>query len=94
MKALKAFMKPFEGPQSSVKIKIEVNFYINTTFWNARGGMGKYFKWNLKSILSSIRSNSLNMRNEIWWQSLTQLTFTCWKSIKETLEEGVKYVQS
>ena len=26
--------------------------------------------------------------------TLSQLTFTCWKSIIETLEKGVKYVQS
>ena len=29
MKALKAFIKPFEAPQRSVKMKIEVNFYFN-----------------------------------------------------------------
>ena len=34
MEALKTFIKPFEGPQRSVKIKISVNFYFNTTFWN------------------------------------------------------------
>ena len=28
MKALKAFIKPFEAPQRSVKIKIEVDFFI------------------------------------------------------------------
>ena len=27
MKALKAFIKPFEAPQRSVKIKIELNFF-------------------------------------------------------------------
>ena len=32
MKALKAFIKPFEAPQRRVKIKIYVNFYFNTTF--------------------------------------------------------------
>ena len=26
--------------------------------------------------------------------ALTQLAFTCWKSTIETLEQGVKYVQS
>ena len=29
MKALKAFIIPFEAPQRSVKMKIEVNFYFN-----------------------------------------------------------------
>ena len=41
-KALKAFMKPSEAPQRSVKTKIWINFYSNTTFWNARAGKGLY----------------------------------------------------
>ena len=40
MKALKAFKKSFEALQISVKIKIYINFYFNTTFWNAWGGKG------------------------------------------------------
>ena len=36
MKTLKAFIKPFEAPQRSVDIKIQLNFYFNTTFRNAR----------------------------------------------------------
>ena len=32
MKVLKAFIKPFEAPQRSVKIKTSVNFYFTTTF--------------------------------------------------------------
>ena len=32
MKALEAFIKPFEGPQRGVKIKIQVNFCFNTIF--------------------------------------------------------------
>ena len=36
MKALKAFMKSFEAPQKSVKIKILINFYLNRTFRDAR----------------------------------------------------------
>ena len=35
MKALKTFIKYYEAPQRSVKIKIELNFYFNTTFRNA-----------------------------------------------------------
>ena len=38
--SLKAFIKSFEVPQRSVKTNILVNFYSNTTFWNARGGKG------------------------------------------------------
>ena len=36
MKALRAFIKPFEAPQRSEKIKIELNFYFNTTFRNGQ----------------------------------------------------------
>ena len=31
-KALKAFIKLFEAPQRSAKIKIQVNIYLNITF--------------------------------------------------------------
>ena len=44
---LKAFIKPFETPQRSVKMKIYVNFYFNTTFWNAQGREGLRQKWML-----------------------------------------------
>ena len=40
MKALKAFIKPFEAPQRSVKIKIELKLYFNTNFRNARDVKG------------------------------------------------------
>ena len=40
MKALKAFIKPFEAPQRSVKIKIEVNFYFKINLLNAQDGKG------------------------------------------------------
>ena len=38
LKALKAFIKPFEVPQRSVKIKILINFYFNINFLNAQDG--------------------------------------------------------
>ena len=37
METLKAFIKSFEAPQRSVKIKIYVSFYFNTIFWNTQG---------------------------------------------------------
>ena len=37
--ALKAFIKTFEAPQRSVKIK-KVTFYFNINFLNAQGGKG------------------------------------------------------
>ena len=39
MKAFKAFIKLFEAPQRSEKIKIKVNFHFNTTFWNTQDGL-------------------------------------------------------
>ena len=36
----KAFIKPFEAPQRSVKIKIKLNFYFNTAFKNERAFKG------------------------------------------------------
>ena len=36
MKAIKAFIKQFEAPERSVKIKINLIFYFNTTFRKAR----------------------------------------------------------
>ena len=37
MKALKAFVKPFEAPERTEN-KIHLNFYFNATFRNARDG--------------------------------------------------------
>ena len=38
--ALKAFIKLLEAPQRIVKIKIQLNFYFNTTFRNAQDVKG------------------------------------------------------
>ena len=35
LKTLKVFIKPFEAPQRSVKIKILLKFYFSTNFRNA-----------------------------------------------------------
>ena len=40
MKTFKAVVKPFEAPQTSVKIKIQVNFSFNKIFENTRGMKG------------------------------------------------------
>ena len=42
LNALQAFIKPFKAPQRSVKIKIKLNFYFNTTSRNARNAKGYY----------------------------------------------------
>ena len=47
LKAFKALIKPFEAPQRSVNIKSQVNFYFNTTFWNAQDGKGYNKKRNV-----------------------------------------------
>ena len=36
MKALKVFIKPFEAPQRSVKIKIELNFFSSSGIGTGR----------------------------------------------------------
>ena len=44
--AFKAFIKPFEAPQRSEKIKIYVNLYSKTTFWNAQDGKEMHrYRW-------------------------------------------------
>ena len=37
---LQYYVKPFEEPQRSVKIKINLSFYFNTTFRNVRDVKG------------------------------------------------------
>ena len=37
MKTLKAFIKPFEAPQKSVKTKISVNFFLVVRDWGGKG---------------------------------------------------------
>ena len=38
-----AFLKPSQVPQGSMEIKIEVNFYFNTTSWDEREGLKLVF---------------------------------------------------
>ena len=46
-------LKRFEGPHRNVKIKIQVNFYFETTYWNARGGKG--CRCRTQNLLLTIR---------------------------------------
>ena len=50
MKALKAFIKPFAAPQRSVKIKIQVNVYFNTTILDRL--LENVMKFSNKSYIS------------------------------------------
>ena len=53
MKALKVFIKPFEAPQRSVKIKIELNFFSSSGIGTGRvmiyveGNEGRLYLANL-----------------------------------------------
>ena len=76
MKASKAFIKPFETPQRSVKIKISVNFHFNTTFWNTQGEKGLeefIFRDNRKSTthvlddLTIPTQNAYNSLKDLKW---------------------------
>ena len=51
IKIFKVFTKPFEAPQRSVKIKIQINFYFNTTSKNARVNYCN-FTWKIRKVLS------------------------------------------
>ena len=63
MKALKAFIKPFEAPQRSVEIKIYLDFYFDTTFRNVRDGKG----YGILIMLSS----QLPLTSALaWWGKL------------------------
>ena len=54
MKAMKAFTKPFEAPKRSVKIKIELNFYFDTTCRNT---------WDVKGLRVSLLSEYAPIHN-------------------------------
>ena len=82
VKALKAFIKSFEAPQRSVKMKIEVNFFL---FVQDRGGKGKFLfplisseSLRIQESFSSSDTNIdtiyvlwYNIELEIWRHSLT-----------------------
>ena len=61
-RSLKAFIKPFEALQRSVKIKIWVNFYFNINYINAhRTGKVKWFRQN---NFSSVNSSQIDVISE------------------------------
>ena len=62
MKALKAFIKLFEAPQRSVKIKTSVNFYFNANFLNSRERMVKMFQFQDEMI----QTDAGNLIVSIW----------------------------
>ena len=54
MKALKVFIKPFEAPQRSVKIKIELNFFSSS-------GIGTGSAKETLKVTSATKRYILNM---------------------------------
>ena len=56
---MKAF-KPFEAPQRSVKIKIQVNFYFNTTF---EGREGLSSECHMYDIILTLMRRLLSLDN-------------------------------
>ena len=72
MKTLKTFIKPFEAPQRSVKIKIQVNFYFNTTFWNAQDEKGYAFTRRVRFMSLTNFSSSFM---KIVWMYLTDFSY-------------------
>ena len=74
MKALKAFIKPFETPQRKVKIKIQLNFYFNTTFRKCTRRLGlkifyfSLFHFWLSYLRNAVRSDFIFYRF-IWHAS-------------------------
>ena len=80
MKALKAFRKPFEVPQKSVKIKVVVDFYFNTTFWNTRGRCDA-----LRDLVPWSKSN--NSCN--WKQHFSIGFFHVWYQITQSISDKI-----
>ena len=50
MKALKAFIEPFEAPQRSVKIKISDNFYLKVALSPLKKNSCYFFESTLKMM--------------------------------------------
>ena len=57
MKAFKVFIKPFEAPQGSVKIKIQVNFFSLSGIGAERVKQPSCLTWrlNFRSKLKKLR---------------------------------------
>ena len=63
MKAFKAFIKPYEVPQS-VKKNVQVNFYVNTTFWYET--LVQLSKLTLKAKVTEIFSHLTGVFLDDW----------------------------
>ena len=59
MKAFKAFIKPFESTQRSVKIKISINFFSSSRL----GREELTGSLNSLNILSDVRATTPDIRN-------------------------------
>ena len=63
MKPIKAFIKPFEAPQRSAKIIIQVIFDFNTTFRIAREGKSRHL---VRQIVHSISGDNSLRHFQLW----------------------------
>ena len=85
MKAFKAFIKPFEALQRSVKIKMYVNFFSSSGI-----GAGR-----VKKVVTSSQQQMQNEESiSIIAGAQTQLVCTSSKSAIETFKLYMKHVQS
>ena len=102
MKAFKAFIKPFETPQRSMKIKLCVNFF--PSFAIGTGRVNKQCSRHIETSQLICSANPLTgfyMMGTLVVKRLTpcqtyimELAITCSKLTIETLEQYVKYVQN
>ena len=61
--ALKAFIKPFETPQRSVKIKIWFNFFHFAWDWDVKG----YNEWKMETV------SGISGKHWKWWNFILPL---------------------
>ena len=91
MKAFKAFIKLFKAPQSSVKIKIQLNFFtlsgIGTRRVQVSNASIKYVwylpeifsRFNFNRTNSDIHSKQENISEIIWTNISKQTYYQTWK---------------
>ena len=81
--ALKSFIKPFEAPQRSVKIKNQVIFYFNTIFWNTQGGKDQVISGECFSLFQCFATNKhWNKAKKLAWKVLNFKKLICYKCVK------------
>ena len=91
---LKAFIKFFEAPKRSVKIKIQLNFLFQYNLQKCTGQEGSSLWRNLWTSLWEIKPNSKN--KEVEWlfhtsqRSSPTTIFGCWHKRKKNVDQNLK----